>query len=357
LNKPPASSATTAYGWVIAPFIVMFFASLSWWIDGAWVAWFGLICSGLSTALFVYRQQRRPVPSEAAEQAAQIEALHSALKSLLDEVLPAWTHHVNEVKRQTEAAVLQLTTSFSKVLQHLSPADSNSKAVGGDRSIGLLALCERELHPVVASLTDVIDGKDAMMAKISALAQETQALREMATEVGSIAAQTNLLAINAAIEAARAGESGRGFAVVAAEVRMLSQRSAETGRRMTARVAQISSIMDTTLQSADEANTNDKHAVSLSGRIVEDVLKHVRKLGDHSDSMDKKGQFVRQEIEKLLMALQFQDRVSQMLVTVQQDMERLQQTLAQSDQGESLDVGAWMQTLRKTYAMDDQFHR
>jgi hypothetical protein len=46
-----------------------------------------------------------------------------------------------------------------------------------------------------------------------------------------------------------------------------------------------------------------------------------------------------------------------MLVTVQQDMERLQQTLAHSDRGEAFDVEAWMQTLRKTYAMEDQFHR
>ena len=329
------------------------------WMDALLLEGLGMFI-GITLTLLVTRWMSgagRSVPDDDAGH-AHVSTTPQEMTSLLESVLPVWQHQVQAVKAQTEGAVLQLTTSFGSVLQQFNLAGIGGSASAGSssaNSIGLLVLCERGLQPVVSSLTSVIEGKDAMLANIHKLANQTHELRAMAAEVGNIAAQTNLLALNAAIEAARAGESGRGFSVVAAEVRILSQRSAETGRHIVKRVAEISTVMDAAVVEAQAAHIQDTHTVALSGKIVDDVLGHVRKLGAASDAMRTHGMLVRQEVEKLMIAMQFQDRVSQMLNVVDADMQRLHSALGRADAVP--DAQAWLDSLSSTYTMQDQHHQ
>jgi methyl-accepting chemotaxis protein len=360
-NNAPPSDSTTPLLWMLVPAGAMLLAALPLMFDAAWVAWLALVAIGVLTGLSVWvlasRLQAATTQAEQASTQAGGDQPGQSLVYLLQDILPAWQHHVATVKSQTEDAVIKLTTSFSKVLEQFDLAGIGSgNKNDSNENITLLALCERELQPVVGSLTVVIEGKDSMLANIRHLSIETKALQEMADEVGSIAAQTNLLAINAAIEAARAGESGRGFAVVAAEVRLLSQRSASTGLRIASRVKEVTTVMTETMNVAEETNKQDRLAVSLSGSIVEDVLNHVRAMGESSDMMKKHSSIVRHEVENLLMAMQFQDRVSQMLSGVNDDMVRLAHAMESSSDNALPSVQEWMESLSKTYTMEDQKH-
>ncbi len=75
--------------------------------------------------------------------------------------------------------------------------------------------------------------------KIKRLGERSNEIGEIVRIIEDIADQTNLLALNAAIQSAMAGEHGRGFAVVADEIRLLSERSTESTKRIATLVKSI----------------------------------------------------------------------------------------------------------------------
>lgn len=279
-----------------------------------------------------------------------------ALAPLLLGVLPVWRKHVAAVKGQTEEAVNKLAQSFASITEQFEAAGfkgTNAAEVDEDEvAISLFTLCERELQPVVGSMKHILDSKGALVSSVLDLARATSELQGMASGVSHIAAQTNLLAINAAIEAARVGEAGRGFAVIAKEIRNLSQESARTGKLITERMAQVAQIMQATVDATRNASEHDQTAIELSGCVIEDVLSHVRELSGSAEGMRVQGTVIRSEIDRLMISLQFQDRVSQLITAVDTDIARLKGELEQAHPLPPAQV--WLSELQRNYTMPEQ---
>ncbi len=250
------------------------------------------------------------------------------LKQLIIAIVSVWQPQSASIKSQIEKAGLQVIDHFSSMIKEFDSAGFGGVSGQADSSreettITLLTMCEKELLPVLNSLELIIKSKDTLLTSVHNLMKETLELKEMATQVSSIAAQTNLLAINAAIEAARAGTAGRGFAVVASEVRKLSQSSAETGKNIGDRVQQIGVIMQTTLKSANEATEIDKKVIAKTGEVINNVLTNVRSLGGSVEEMREHGSTIRVAVEEVMVTLQYQDRVTQIIDVIDNDMQRL----------------------------------
>ncbi|QGZ43020.1 chemotaxis protein [Pseudoduganella flava] len=265
-----------------------------------------------------------------------------------------------------EAAVVSLVERFSGIVAKLEQALAASGAARnseGGSIVEVFAASEKELRSLLDMLASAASSKQQMLAKIEGLQHITTQLQKMAADVASIAWQTNLLALNAAIEAARAGEAGRGFAVVANEVRMLSNRSADAGKHIAQQVGQISAAINATCQAAGESMRAEASSVETSEQMIGNVLASFRGVTDalvsSSDLLQRESAGIQGEVAEALVQLQFQDRVSQILSHVQQNIARMPAYLSENAQASSaepqpIDARALLAELESTYAMAEE---
>ncbi len=105
--------------------------------------------------------------------------------------------------------------------------------------------------------------------------ERIETVKTLSQEILSIAAQTNLIALNASIEAARAGEAGNGFAVVAEEVRKLAEDSKSAVDNIQ---AVINDVVDSVMALKDS-----------SGTLLNFMKEHV--IGDYHAMLDTAKQY------------------------------------------------------------------
>lgn len=295
-----------------------------------------------------------------ADDAPTDDAVSARVDELAATLMPIWQRQTEAARHQTEVAVTALSGRFAGIAQQLGRNIQVADEVAARFDAGVdtvFGQADKRLQAVVASLESAYRERDGLLAQVADLAALVSELDQMASDVARIAGQTNLLALNAAIEAARAGEAGRGFSVVADEVRQLSRLSGETGRRIGDKIEHVNSIIAATVEAAEETRGREGATVETARSAIRDVLADFHALAEALDdsarTLRQSNLEIKDEVDDALIQLQFQDRTSQILSHVRDNIE-LVVTRLQEQGIAALDVEDALARLERSYAMAEE---
>ncbi len=194
----------------------------------------------------------------------------SSIKSTQDDAVETLSHAFSSLKA--------LVSQQIECIEDLLSVDEAHTQSYSDRMRKFARETDGTLTEFIGSTEQMSSSTRRLMEQVQTIQQAMPTVIEALSGIDDIAAQTNLLALNAAIEAARAGEAGRGFAVVADEVRALSTRSTQFSDVIKTQVENIRSLVDKLTDTAEFVASQDiSQVVNAKSHISEQLSEIIKK--------------------------------------------------------------------------------
>ena len=199
----------------------------------------------------------KSLESISQETASSITQIMANIGSVSNQIL----NQASSVE-ETAGAVNEIASnieSLERMIANQSTGVTQASAAV-EQMIGNISSVNHSVEKMAVSFDELLDNtkvgsqKQAdVNEKIKQIEAQSKILQDANQAIGTIASQTNLLAMNAAIEAAHAGDAGKGFSVVADEIRKLSETSSNQTKRIREELKKIKESIANVVEASEES--------------------------------------------------------------------------------------------------------
>ncbi len=220
------------------------------------------------------------------EIAANIKAINDRSVSL--------DNNMDDSKVKATAIIDSVNQYSSRIVEQAAMVEeSTASIVEMQASIKNLSELSEKRNDTVARLVEIAHTGGTSLEETKSSFRELienrmKAISDMNALVAKVAAQTNLLAMNAAIEAAHAGDLGAGFAVVADEIRNLAEATAMNAKNISTAIKAMKEGVDLTGHTIDKTTeifTAIEAEVQTMGMSFHEIFQALKEIAIGSEQV------------------------------------------------------------------------
>jgi methyl-accepting chemotaxis protein len=289
-------------------------------------------------------------------------------------VLPIVASQLREVAKHIEESVVKVCGCFQEITQRARQAtaqvnqiDDSSADASNTGKVGINHLIS-EMRETMADLLQRIEHTSTfsgqMVDRLNAMERQIEGLNDTLCDIDEVASKSRLLALNGQLEAARAGEQGAAFAIVATETAKMAVHAVASSKKIRKMIGGISESINGASAELKQRAATDTREASLSRKEVNHSLDAMTALHDDMQNSielsSRNSEHLTHDISEAVMAMQFQDAVSQRIDHVVQILLEMHKTFEKQLSDEAMvlspqhsQAGAedWADLMAKSYTM------